>query len=623
MGNLRFPLTVTYHGCPDGNSTALRAEVTGRNLRQYENHRASFELSPSGPGSSSCSLSPTTFNPADIDVRPGESGYFDVVLTADGSVQSYQFHDVYDPWYWFRKHWPALIGISLALSALSVFTILFYVKPLWNLNIYRALKLSQIDKLSIPGLGPPLQLALKVFTVLPFFITRPRTLDAWVNAHMRKVGQDWDLNTQPENEQDGLQASSQYIPLPIRIENPNSGEIIQEPNANNIGALFSDGRAVVEIVGAGGAGKTTLARQIGRWALESGRPGGFPGHPRVPVWIDEELDSADHSLIKAVKGKLAAVLPDEEIEGDLLNALLRKQRILVIVDRLSERSAVSRAQITEIYKSARVEGLVITTRMQVRPVGSNPTFLYPQPLNSSNLIKFMCALIEDLQQHKSRSGQEDYRSGDALPGRPFYSPEDQLALGQRLAQLFRTTQAGEENGTAILPLPVRLFVEESIRLLNLGRSLDELPVSLPDVYLRYVERVNPEDPTVKNFMTNEDLLRAAMAIAKLALGDDFIPKEFFKDDARETLKQNGWTDQTKTDPLQRLVDNGILLEKIVVGHPRMRFVLDPVAENLAASAYVRQCKGNVQCLDELTSKASVSAGFQSAVRLARRAWESK
>ena len=229
MGNLRFPLTVTYHGCPDGNSTALRAEVTGRNLRQYENHRASFELSPSGPGSSSCSLSPTTFNPADIDVRPGESGYFDIVLTADGSVQSYQFHDVYDPWYWFRKHWPALIGISLALSALSVFTILFYVKPLWNLNIYRALKLSQIDKLSIPGLGPPLQLALKVFTVLPFFITRPRTLDAWVNAHMRKVGQDWDLNTQPENEQDGLQASSQYIPLPIRVETQTLARLSKNP----------------------------------------------------------------------------------------------------------------------------------------------------------------------------------------------------------------------------------------------------------------------------------------------------------------------------------------------------------------------------------------------------------
>ena len=41
----------------------------------------------------------------------------------------------------------------------------------------------------------------------------------------------------------------------------------------------------------------------------------------MPVWIDEELDSADHSLIKAVKGKLAAVLPDEEVEKGLLNAL--------------------------------------------------------------------------------------------------------------------------------------------------------------------------------------------------------------------------------------------------------------------------------------------------------------
>ena len=112
-----------------------------------------------------------------------------------------------------------------------------------------------------------------------------------------------------------------------------------------------------------------------------------------------------------MKGKLAALLPDEKIEGHILNALLLKQRIVVIVDRLSERSAASQTHITEIYKSARVEALVITTRTQVRPVGSEPGLLFPQPLNASNLIKFMCALIEDWVRlnRKSIKGTNGYR----------------------------------------------------------------------------------------------------------------------------------------------------------------------------------------------------------------------
>ena len=101
----------------------------------------------------------------------------------------------------------------------------------------------------------------------------------------------------------------------------------------------------------------------------------------------------------------------------------------------------------------------------------------------------------------------------------------------------------------IIPLPVRLFVEEAVRLLYLGQSLDELPVSLPGVYMRYLERVNPKDPTGTNFMTDEEFLRAAMVLAKLALGENYVPKEFFKDDAREALKSNAWTDQTKVEHL--------------------------------------------------------------------------
>jgi hypothetical protein len=302
----------------------------------------------------------------------------------------------------------------------------------------------------------------------------------------------------------------------------------------------------------------------------------------------------------------------------MLNALLRKQRIVVIVDRLSERSASTQQQIKELFRSSRVEALVITTRAAIRPDGSDPVFLYPQPLDSSSLVHFMTALLRQKAAHVISQVQDDEKSGTIPRNIPFSSPEDQLALGTRLAKLFRSVGNANDPSLAILPLPVLLFVEEAIRLVDSGRSLDDLPVSLPDVYFRYLERVNPKDPGVRNFMPSDDFLRASMLVAKLALGEDFVPKEFFRDDTRALLVENGWKDE-KLDPIQRMLDNGILIEKTVIGHRRLRFALDPVAESLAASLYVRRCKGSVQRLEELTLRAATSPGFYSAVVLARKA----
>jgi adenylate kinase family enzyme len=55
-------------------------------------------------------------------------------------------------------------------------------------------------------------------------------------------------------------------------------------------------RWTVQIVGPGGAGKTTLARAIGNWALENAIGAGLSDHLMVPVWIDEELDADRNSL---------------------------------------------------------------------------------------------------------------------------------------------------------------------------------------------------------------------------------------------------------------------------------------------------------------------------------------
>jgi len=120
-------------------------------------------------------------------------------------------------------------------------------------------------------------------------------------------------------------------------------------------------------------------------------------------------------------------------------------------------------------------------------------------------------------------------------------------------------------------------------------------------------------PQVRNFMSDPEMLKAAMLLAKMALGDNFVPKEFFRDDATSLLKESGCAEPQ--DPVQPLIDNGILKEKTALGFRLLRFTLDPLAESLAAAHYVRTCGGDAECLKKLKEDAAKSPGFLTAIEL--------
>ena len=270
---------------------------------------------------------------------------------------------------------------------------------------------------------------------------------------------------------------------------------------------------MIQVIGPGGAGKTTFARQVGRWALLGSRPGGFPIQAMIPVWIDEDMSEKENPLIDVVKRKLAALLLEENLDDVVLKALLKKQRLLIILDRLSERSPLTRGYIGKIYRTARVEALLITARAHIPVEAATPVTLYPQALDHDSLLHFMTSLLKP-----SASANRDECSKVAL------SLDEQLALGKKLAALYRTSVRADGSEAPILPLPVRLFVEEAKRIIHAGRTLDQLPQSIPEVYSRYLEQVNPEEPSASNFMTPTEMVRAAATLAKLALAGDLFPK---------------------------------------------------------------------------------------------------
>jgi hypothetical protein len=145
-------------------------------------------------------------------------------------------------------------------------------------------------QIAVPGVGTFVQHMLKI-SVLPWFVKHPRTLDAWIAKHRAALQKGWDNSDPsvgPAGVADGNAPGSghlrvKYVPLPIRVQDTLPETLVQAPSPKWVASKFNSRRTILEIIGPGGSGKTTLARQIGTWGLAGSTPEGLPGHPMVPV----------------------------------------------------------------------------------------------------------------------------------------------------------------------------------------------------------------------------------------------------------------------------------------------------------------------------------------------------
>jgi hypothetical protein len=188
-----------------------------------------------------------------------------------------------------------------------------------------------------------------------------------------------------------------------------------------------------------------------------------------------------------------------------------------------------------------------------------------------------------------------------------FDQHQQLELAQRVLSI---VEAG--GGLTVTPLLVTLFVEAALARAGGPGALATLPGNVPEVFLDYLQRLNPTDPATPNRVEHALLRRAAFVLAQASLGDSFVPTDFQREEAERRLEAAGLASPGSL--VDRLVANGVVEEKEVAGTSILRFQLDPVAEYLAAIAACHELGGDAAAWHEAIATLTAASGYPDDIR---------
>jgi hypothetical protein len=333
------------------------------------------------------------------------------------------------------------------------------------------------------------------------------------------------------------------------------------------------------IQGPGGAGKTSLACQIGKWAMETDKLARIGWYPMLPVLIEEEV--GEGGLVEKARGELQALIGEvTPIDSELFIKLLRKKKVLLIVDHFSELGDETRNLIRPREPDFPVAALVVTSRIVEEQLG-NTTMLRPCLLRGNRISSFM-------EGYLARQGKADI----------FQDDQEYFRDCERLSRM-----VGDRE---ITPLLAKLYLDQLVKSKE-ESEVASLPENIRDLMLRYVDELHPNAGPDVVIRTRND----AKIVAWQCLRENFYPTST---DRQAVLKELDGEDSGTR--LQYLEETLRILNRELT---RTRFGLDPLAEYLAAVHIVEAYKGHTNNWKSFLKRADEKplekiSGFLLAVR---------
>jgi photosystem II stability/assembly factor-like uncharacterized protein len=334
-----------------------------------------------------------TWDPVEHGFNPGDQIYQRIQINAGGISLQYASKAVsYTiPWPWWRWVWrdyrgpiiAALFGVTVFILSNVYYFVLFLFAPAqlaqarpwpdwfppplsWpsirNILIIVLSLLSRTQRVCRAWkkkftAGRRILDDLNEFARKPL-VNDPEVLDTWVAAHMTSVYRALGALALYNERRT-------YVPAPVRVVEIGAVETgavreVDPPDPMMLREIFSRLPAVVCIIGGESSGKSTLACAIARWAMAEDPTQRLASHRMIPVLIVQDITD----LRVAVIGRLVA-MTHEKMPDDLIDGLLKQQRLCVIIDGLSERNPDTQQCVENIFKQLVIpNALVITSRTE-------------------------------------------------------------------------------------------------------------------------------------------------------------------------------------------------------------------------------------------------------------------
>jgi hypothetical protein len=437
----------------------------------------------------------------------------------------------------------------------------------------------KIGEVKLPELLGGFTLPIRHAFLLGMFHYHPQVLDQWVLKYRESVRQyleDYDT---------AYAERSFYIPLPVELQEKASPELklpkdkkrklAKKLELEDLRSLCGKDRWCIRILGEGGLGKTTIAYQLALWALSDDVSRRLiPDRCALPIIIDpgigyDYLQTVDVFMRVARERLEHAIGLSHSIPHGLFEQLLRSRRLLVILDGVSEMPIADGApdvRADGTNSDFPVRAMIVTSRNEssfdhtvhcdLRPCGLDHNHLSPfiyQQLTAQGVV------LRDDELESARKGLADL----------VHERED------------------------ITPLFAKLYVIQFAASRQATPSTNELPTTIPDLFLEYLNYINrhraqgePEDSEVH---------QAARTIAWECIRDSFKPTAAARARVEAAIDTAGINPAT----LGYLENKLRLIEVKMHVTTQVRFVLDPLAEYVAAMKVAETCGSDTQAWAEL------------------------
>jgi HEAT repeat protein len=454
---------------------------------------------------------------------------------------------------------------AFAIFAYVLFWLLLYWKrPYLIFRINEALKPYAGYKLPKFIGGIPLS-----YLILGgIFHYRARVLDAWVAAYVGAARKKFEKKST-------VNQREVHVELPALLD----GTGIPALNAANLQSCFEKKRNCVLICGEGGAGKTSLACQICKWAMSDDPSMRLSKHPMLAVLLElENLEAGNGEdiLIEAVRTELCYLIdPVDPPSLELVKKLLENRRILVVVDGFSEMREVDRNKLRPGSAEFAARALVITSRLEEKLAGVDFTLIKPMRVQGDHLSTFMDAYL--VQRNK----------------KDLFTDEEYFHDLGKLSKMVRERE--------ITVLLARLYAEQMIA----GKechSKDKLPENVPGLILEYLNQLNRK---VMTKLEDRVVHRVAKTIAWECLRETYRPMSARIDSVVQLLDGQAAASEDQIRFLERSLR---VVQTIGPARDRIRFTLDPLAEYLAALKITEDLAENEQDWRDFLAAADVVRG---------------